>query len=626
MKSIKLFSLLILSFFLINSDFQNQNNNEKPNILWLVSEDNSIHYMNLYTKGGAEMPAISSLASKGVVFDNAFSNAPVCSVARSTIITGAYAPRIGTQFHRKMSMVKLPNNIKPLPTYLNEAGYYTTNNAKEDYNFIKENKVWDESSKKATYKNRMKGQPFFHVQNFHNTHEGQLHFNSKQLADALLSNELDSISPFPYHPDTPTFRYTQSLYHNHHKDVDKEMGEFIEDLKNEGLMENTIIFYYGDHGGVLPRSKGYLYETGLNVPMVVYVPEKWKHLNPFKIGSRTSAFVDFVDLVPTVLSLAGIEIPKGADGTPFLGKNLDKSKIEQQDITFGYADRFDEKYDLVRSVRKGKYKYIRNYQPFNVDGIYNFYRYKMLAYKEWYKLFNEGKLNDIQSQFFKPRLPESLFDIEKDPYETNNLASLNEHKKTLLELRESLNSHVISQPDLSFLPEPYFLENGLENGVDFGQKNKELIKSLVQTANLNLSPYNEVRSEILEALNSENAWIRYWGLIVCSSFGKEASEHLDKINIIFDNDFENLVKIRAAEYLLLNNYKIDSSKISDLLKGANSESEANLMLNTLALIKTQHPTYKLDLKKEVFPKYWLPPIRSDNALVNRRMNYLTNNE
>ena len=102
----------------------------------------------------------------------------------------------------------------------------------------------------------------------------------------------------------------------------------------------------------------------------------------------------------------------------------------------------------------------------------------MLAYKEWYKLFNEGKLNDIQSQFFKPRLPESLFDIEKDPYETNNLASLNEHKKTLLELREPLNSHVISQPDLSFLPEPYFLENGLENGVDFGQKNKELNENI----------------------------------------------------------------------------------------------------------------------------------------------------
>ena len=199
--------------------FSCNNQDEKPNIVWLVTEDNSIHYMNLYTKGGAEMPAISALANQGVVFDNAFSNAPVCSVARSTIITGAYAPRIGTQYHRKMSQVKLPDNIKPFPIYLKQAGYYVTNNAKEDYNFIKEEKIWDESSLKATYKNRKDGQPFFHVQNFHNTHEGKLHFNEKQLSEALDSNNLDSINPFPYHPDTPTFRYTQSLLHNHHKDA-----------------------------------------------------------------------------------------------------------------------------------------------------------------------------------------------------------------------------------------------------------------------------------------------------------------------------------------------------------------------------------------------------------------------
>ena len=623
MKSIKLILLTILSFFLINCDFQDQTNNEKPNILWIVTEDNSIHYMNLYTKGGAEMPAISQLANQGIVFNNAFSNAPVCSVARSTIITGVYAPRIGTQYHRKMSKVKLPNSIKPLPTYLSEIGYYTSNNAKEDYNFIKENKVWDESSKKATYKNRKKGQPFFHVQNFHNTHEGQLHFNSKQLDDALVANELDSISPFPYHPDTPTFRYTQSLYHNHHKDVDREMGKFIDDLQNEGLMENTIIFYYGDHGGVLPRSKGYLYETGLNVPMIVYVPDKWKHLNPFEIGSRTSTFVDFVDLVPTVLSLAGVKIPKSLDGTPFLGKNIDKTEIEKQDITFGYADRFDEKYDLVRSVRKGKYKYIRNYQPFNVDGIYNFYRYKMLAYKEWYKLFQEGKLNDIQSQFFKPRLPEALYDIENDPYETQNLASSVEHQNKLLDLRNILSNHVMNQPDLSFFPEPYFLENGLENGLDFGQKNKELIKKLIQTANLSLEPYNEVKNEISEALDNKNPWVRYWGLITCSSFGTEASEHLEKINFLFKNDSENLVKIRAAEYLMLNDFNIDAGEINNLLKNAKSETEANLMLNSLALIKTKNPNYKLDFSKSFYPEKWF---ETENKLVNRRLNYLTNNE
>ncbi|MDC0389246.1 sulfatase [Flavobacteriaceae bacterium] len=623
MKSIKLILLTIQSFFLINCDFQDQTNNEKPNILWIVTEDNSIHYMNLYTKGGAEMPAISQLANQGVVFNNAFSNAPVCSVARSTIITGVYAPRIGTQYHRKMSMVKLPEHIKPLPAYLNQAGYYTSNNAKEDYNFIKENKVWDESSKKASYKNRKEGQPFFHVQNFHNTHEGQLHFNSKQLTSALETNELDSIMPFPFHPDTPTFRYTQSLYYNHHKDVDKEMGKFLKDLKDEGLMDNTIIFYYGDHGGVLPRSKGYLYETGLNVPMVVYMPEKWKHLNPFKIGSRTSTFVDFVDLVPTVLSLAGVNIPKGLDGTPFLGKNIDKTEIEKQDITFGYADRFDEKYDLVRSVRKGKYKYIRNYQPFNVDGIYNFYRYKMLAYKEWYKLFQEGKLNDIQSQFFKPRHPEALYDIENDPYETQNLASSIEHQMKLLDLRNILSNHLMNQPDLSFFPEPYFLENGLENGLDFGQKNKELIKKLIQTANLNLEPYNEVKNEISEALDNKNPWVRYWGLITCSSFGTEASEHLEKINFLFKNDSENLVRIRAAEYLMLNDFNIDSGEINNLLKNAKSETEANLMLNSLALIKTKNPNYKLDFSKSFYPEKWF---ETENKLVNRRLNYLTNNE
>ena len=603
--------------------FSCNNTDEKPNIVWLVTEDNSIHYMNLYTKGGAEMPAISALANQGVVFDNAFSNAPVCSVARSTIITGAYAPRIGTQYHRKMSQVKLPNNIKPLPIYLKQAGYYVTNNAKEDYNFIKEEKIWDESSLKATYKNRKDGQPFFHVQNFHNTHEGKLHFNEKQLSEALDSNNLDSIKPFPYHPDTPTFRYTQSLLHNHHKDVDKEMGKFIENLEKEGLMENTIIFYYGDHGGVLPRSKGYLYESGLNVPMVVRIPKKWKKLSPFKGGTRTSSFVDFVDLVPTVLSLAGIKIPEGIDGTPFMGKGLKKSQIEKQDTTFGYADRFDEKYDLVRSVRRGKYKYIRNYQPFNLDGLYNYYRYKMLAYKEWYKLYQEEKLNKIQSRFFNAKSPEALYDIEKDPHEINNLAQNDQYKETLINLRETLNNHVVSQADLSFFPEPYFLENGLEDAVGFGQENKNLIKEIVTTADLSLQPYNEVSAKIKDALNNTNPWIRYWGLITCSSFRLEAKEHLNKIKSIFENDSENLVKIRAAEYLLLNDLKIDASKINDLLKNANSEAEANLMLNTLALIKTKNPDYKLELNKSVYPDKWF---EKENGLVNRRINYLTNNE
>ena len=582
--------------------------------------------MDLYTKGGAKMPTISSLASEGVVFDNAFSNAPVCSVARSTLITGVYAPRIGTQYHRRMSKVKLPDNVKPLPVYLKDAGYYTTNNAKEDYNFIKEGEIWDESSGKASYKNRNEGQPFFHVQNFHNTHEGQLHFDNEHLESALKNNNLDSIKPFPYHPDTPTFRYTQSLLHNHHKDVDKEIAKIIDDLEKEGLIDDTIIFYYGDHGGVLPRSKGYIYESGLNVPMVVRVPKKFKNLSPFKSGSRTSSFVEFVDLVPTVLSIAGIAIPNSVDGKPFLGKSLKKRKLEKQNITFGYADRFDEKYDLVRSVRKGKFKYMRNYQPFNVDGLYNFYRYKMLAYKEWYKLYQDGKLNTVQSQFFEARLPEALYNIDEDPHETNNLANDKNYNETLMELRNELNNHLVSINDLSFLPEPHLLKNGLQDVVGYSEKNKDLIKRLIETSNLSLYDYDEVSSKLKDALNDDNPWVRYWGVIVNSIFGNKALENTEKINFIFENDPENLVRMRAAEFMLLNNLKISKSEINSLLKSSNYEAEANLMLNTLANIKTKNSDYILELSKEVFPDNWLPPIRNENALVNRRLNYLIDNE
>ncbi len=626
MKMTKTIYLFLIFVFLNACSTSDLKKVEKPNIVWLVTEDNSTHYMNLYNAGGANMPTISALAEDGIIFENVFSNAPVCSVARSTIITGTYAPRIGTQYHRKMKMVKLPKTIKPLPVYLSENGYYTTNNAKEDYNFIKEGKVWDESSKNASYKNRAEGQPFFHVQNYHNTHEGSLHFNKEQLIDGLELNNLDSIKPFPYHPDTPTFRYTQSLYYKHHNDVDKEIGKFVKELENDGLMENTIIFYYSDHGGVLPRSKGYLYETGLNVPLVVYIPEKWKHLNPFENGTRTPTFVDFVDLLPTVLSIAGIKIPEFLDGNPFLGKDLKKVNLEKQDITFGYADRFDEKYDFVRSVRKGKYKYIRNFQPFNVDGLYNFYRYEMLAYKEWYRLYNQGKLNNIQSQFFKTKSSEALYNISNDPYEIQNLAEDVNQQKKLEEMRGELENHLDLTNDLSFLPEPYFVANGLEDVEDFSKNHKKLIKRLRNISNLVFYDYEDVSKKIQNALNDPNPWVRYWGLIICSSFGIEAIENLNKINYLFEKDLENLVKIRAAEYLLLNGQKINNEKIKNLLKSAKTETEANLMLNTLALLKTKNPSYKLELSKDVFPENWLPPIRNENALVNRRMNYLTNNE
>ncbi|TMM53407.1 sulfatase [Maribacter algarum] len=594
-----------------------------PNIVWLVSEDNSKHFLKLYEEGGAPMPNIESLAEKGIVFNNAFSNAPVCSVARSTIISGCYAPRVGSQYHRRMEFAPLPDGLKMFPEYLRKAGYYTSNNAKEDYNFVKSDSVWDDSSKKASYRNREQNQPFFHVQNFHSTHEGQLHFTKAQMDSLSTKTATDNVPVFPYHPDTPTFRYTNAHYRDLHQKVDAEIGEFINQLEEDGLMENTIVFYYGDHGGVLPRSKGYIYESGLNVPMVVYVPEKWKHLSPLKMGTRTDAFVQFIDLAPTVLNLAGVEVPEQIDGKAFLGETLSNENLAERNTTFGYADRFDEKYDLVRSIRKGKYKYIRNYQPFNADGLFNFYRYKMLAYKEWQQLFDDGKLNEAQEQFFKARSPETLYDIENDPHEVHNLAAEPSHQSTLLELRSNLRHQVKSMPDLSFYPEPYFIEAGLSNPVAFGQENKIEIAELIDIADLSLKPFDEVKADIKKALNSDDPWKRYWGLIVCSSFGKESYPFFKLVVQLSKYDKNNLVRIRAAEFLILHVQNVPNDLFLEIIKNAKSETETNLILNSIVLIKTVRPGFEINIPKSIFPPEWL---EKEGDLVRRRIEFINENK
>ena len=614
----KFYLLLFISLFL-NLGLFAQSVSERPNIVWLVTEDNSTDYLRLYKAGGAPMPQIETLAKKGVVFNNAFSNAPVCSVARSTIISGCYAPRIGAQYHRRMQLAHMPDGLKMFPQYLREAGYYTTNNSKEDYNLVKSNQVWDESSDKATYHNRIADQPFFHVQNYGTTHEGQLHFTKEEIQKVPLGD----VDVFPYHPNTETYRYTNVLYRDLHKKVDQEMGLFLSQLEEEGLMENTIIFYYGDHGGVLPRSKGYVYESGLHIPLVVYVPEKWKHLMPIEAGSRTDAFVEFVDLAPTVLNLANIAIPKQIDGKPFLGQDITLEGLQKRNTAFGYADRFDEKYDMVRSIRQDNFKYIRNYQPFNIDALFNFYRYNMLAFKEWADLYKEGKLNSIQSQFFEARAPEALFDLQKDPHEVHNLANDPFYKTILLELRSKLQQQVKSMPDLSFYPEPYFLENGISNPVKFGIDHKTNISELMDIVDLSLSPFSNSKKSIENALLSNDPWKRYWGLIVCSTFGKGASSFFERAKEMALKDKVNLVRMRAIEFLALEDQSVSKDLFLDLLQNVKSESEANLILNSIALLKSVKPNFELELPENIFNPEWL---NEEDDLVKRRIEFINGNQ
>ena len=590
---------------------------DRPNIVWIVSEDNSKHWLRLYEEGGAAMPNIEKLAENGLVFQNAFSNAPVCSVARSTLITGSYAPRIAAQYHRRAAMAPMPEGLRMFPHYLREAGYYTTNNSKTDYN-LSDKGMWDESSNKATYRNRDSEQPFFHVQNFGRTHEGQLHFTEAFMEENATETDPHAIKVFPYHPDTPVFRYTYAKFQDHHIETDAQMGEFLARLKDDGVADDTIVFYYGDHGGVLPRGKGYAYESGLNVPLVVYAPEKWRHLLPVNAGRSVDGFVSFIDFGPTVLNLAGLDVPKTMDGKPFLGEGVTARDLNRRDEAFGYADRFDEKYDLVRTFRKGKYKYIRNYQPFNFDGLFNDYRYKMLAYREWHAMYQAGELNAVQSQFFEPRAAEALYDIEKDPHETQNMADDPKSASVLRDLRQRLTNQVKEISDLSFLPEPAMLSEALSNPVQFGRENQDRIGKLVDTANLSLLPFAKAKSGIAQAFKSNDPWVRYWGAIVCSSFGKEASSFTETAKNLVKNDADNLVRVRAAEFLALIGAVKPQEAIYLSLKNAESEVEANLILNTVTLLQDGQPGYEFNINPDIFPKEWRSNVRGN---VSRRLAY-----
>ena len=590
---------------------------KRPNVVWLVSEDNSSTWLKLYDENGASMPTVEKLASQGLVFNHAFSCAPVCSVARSTIISGCYAPRTGTQYHRKQEPVAMPNGVKMFPYYLRKAGYHTTNCSKEDYNFNQEDKagVWDRSSRKATYRTRQPGQPFFHVQNYVTTHESSLHFKNTEKETIT---DPTSVALYPYHPDTELFRYTYARYLDNHMKLDAQMGKFIQGLEEEGLMDDTFIFYYGDHGGVLPRGKGYAYNDGLQVPMVVYVPKNWTHLVPAEAGSRIDGFVEFVDLSATVLNLAGVEVPVGIDGQPFLGPGVSLDELNARDTTFGHADRFDEKYDLVRTFRKGTFRYMRNYQPFNFDGLHAFYRYRMLAYQEWRDMYHAGELNEEQSQFFERRPAETLYDIGKDPHELNNLARNPAYADKLVEMRKLLQQQVKSMPDLSFLPEPVMLAEGRDNPTAFGQEKRQEIEKLIDIADLSLRVFPEAKSQIGKALSSKNPWERYWGLITCSSFDGQAAPFYDKAKELAASDGERLVRVRAAEFLGLAGEADPRPVIMDVLREVSNPIEANLILNSVALLATSNPGYEFDLE-EFKTKDWA---MGKGNLSKHRLEYL----
>ncbi len=615
--SMPLFVYFISIFLSVSVYAQNAT---RPNIVWIMSEDNSKHYLNMYENGGVETPNIESLAENGLIFNHAFSNSAVCSASRSTLISGVYGTRLASQYHRKITKVNMPSGLKMWLNYLKDSGYFVTNDSKTDFN-INTSDMWSgfEGWKNDFgWRDRGSNQPFFHSYTIHDTHESEIHFTNTIES---VPFDTDTIFVEPRYPDTELFRYTGAYYRKKHIEMDNKVGAVIDELKADGLYDDTFIFYFGDHGGVLPGSKGYNHETGVHIPLVVHIPKNFEYMVDFTPDSRVDGFVSFIDFGVTVLNLAGVSIPSGFDGEPFLGQNVSAEDINAKDETFTYADRLDEKYDFVRSVRKGKYKYTRNYEPFNQLSLWNEYRYRQLAFQQWRKLYFKGELNDVQASFFEEKPVEALYDVEADPYETNNLADKPEFNSVLVQMRNVHSDYITTNNDLSFYPEFYLINNAFPNTAEFGVNNQVKLQRLKDIADLQLQDYSSAEASIIEALEASDPWERYWGLIVCSSFGSEALGMKSRISAIAESSGEtNYNRMRALEFLALtkstNDPELIAEAITNNMYNATSVTEALLYLNSMAMLKG-----RMDYKFEINSNNLSSSISQDNK-VSDRLKYL----
>ena len=400
---------------------------ERPNILWIVSEDNAAQWIGCYGNKEAQTPRLDALAKQSVLFEHAYSNAPVCAVARATLLMGAYSPTMGTQNMR--SRHTIPAELfKPYVSYLREQGYYCTNNAKTDYNIKgNDNSYWDMSSNRAHYKNRPAGKPFFAIFNVNISHESNLFpATIKSNRSKGLIPETPRLDPKtlflpPYVPDLPEMRADWAIYHDTITAMDKQVGALLDELEKSGQADNTIVFYFSDHGGPTPRGKRYLEDTGVHIPLMVRVPKKWQALAPFSPGQRTKELVSFVDFTPTLLSLSGLKKPAQMQGRAFIG--TERVAPAAKPFVFLYADRFDELYGMRRGLTDGRYKYIRRFMPHLPSAPYSYYQMEIPGWAAWQKAWQDGKLTGYHKALWEaPTLTEELFDTQSDPWEIKNLA------------------------------------------------------------------------------------------------------------------------------------------------------------------------------------------------------------
>jgi len=538
MKRIQTAALFVAAILLLPAASRGESA-KRPNILWLVSEDNN-PFLGCYGDPLARTPTIDKLSREGITYERCFAQ-PVCAPSRFALITGMFAVSCGPAEHMRASG-KIPVWLQGFPVYLRESGYYATNNAKTDYNSpINPAQTWDESGKSAHYlKRKDAAQPFFAVFNHEVTHESCLFPEQGPRLTGPATDPAKVRIP-PYQPDTPEIRADWARYYDCLSALDDQIAKKLKDLAEAGLAEDTIIFYYADNGGVLPRSKRFLQQSGTHVPLIVYYPPKWRHLAPAKPGSRISDPVSFVDFAPTVLSLAGIKAPETMQGRAFAGT----FKSEPNAYVFCTRDRMDERYDMMRSVMDKRWLYIRNFRP-DLPYVQRLeYQFRARGYQSWARVAAEGKLTKATAMFWGEKPTEELYDMSKDPDSVRNLAGDPAQREILERMRAALRRHTVEIADNGFIPEGSVLE-GFEAARAKGAVAFERVFDLACLAGERNAAH---LPGFVEALGDSSEPVRWWaaqGLGMLRDKAATAEGGLRKCL----QDSSGAVRVAAAEALV----------------------------------------------------------------------------
>ncbi len=549
---------------------------DRPNILWITSEDNGPH-LGCYGDEYSVSPNLDALAARGMRYTRASSNAPVCAPARTTVISGIYPPSTGSEHMRSEAV--LPGSMKMFPVYLRELGYYCTNASKEDYNLVKTGQVWDESSNKGHWKNRAEGQPFFAVFNATISHESQIR---NAIDEKNRIHDPAKVRVPAYHPDTPEVRKDWAQYYDRITMMDAELGRRLGEIEEAGLAEDTIIFYWGDHGSGMPRNKRWPYNSGLNVPFIVHFPEKWKHLAPDEYvgGGASERLIGFVDLAPTMLSLVGVEPKAWMQGHAFAGE-FETAKPE---FSFGFRGRMDERVDLVRSVMNERYVYLRQYMPHRIYGQYIQYMFQTPTTQVWHDLYQAGKLNETQQRFWERKPAEELYELSTDRDEVVNLVGSLEHQGILVKMRSAHEAWEREIRDVGFLPEAeVHARSAGSTPYEMGHDQARYdFAAVFAAARLASSQKEGDIPAVVALLGSADSGVRYWGatgLLIRESAGVKAGG-AELIKSLGDQSAS--VAIVAAEALGRFGSDAEKEKALDVLLSHANQAEGDVFEAILA--------------------------------------------